>query len=935
MQTLTKPKKKAKIVKEPPAEQSIGIRVCAVSLVLLLVLASSSYVPTPPAFIFVYAMVAIAGSYLAYFFRNKRPRWLSALPTMGAILLFANFMFELSFALTSASLAAPAVAAFVHMLAGLLALHCFDLRSRTDFSISALIGLGLLTFLTGVARDLIFGVYVLIYTVLGGMLLFYDSSSRSHEIGPSKAVADSQVPGQPMIRRLRLASLVAMLPIFCIPLASVATCFVLPKGESVLELFVDGFRSQFPMSASLGGNLSRGGRSQSLRGGAPSGKQEGGASYSAKGGDGTGKGTASSAGSANPNGSGSGSSVGGNGSGQGSQVPGQSGGSKKGSAMPGLNGKKDQEFDATDPAMQEALEKERALLENYQKETVELKYAPADLESVVLKVGSPNTTYIRRYTLDTYDGNSWKRLMPVPSKAILPTPKVGFDLTASDSVYVPPDLPTQEVTQEFRVETSMGYVLPHTWLPQIVKIEDPQLRIDGDGTLKLLTTLPEKAHYSITSQVPVYDLEVMRRLPPETLYQLDEDREDELKTAQACLQLPPNLNAKIKEMGADAGGIEGNWFSKAERIAEYVKGHYHYNKRSFLDGPPAAEKLENTKPSDADSSGDANANGARGNGKSSAKGPQPNKAAGQNAVGQPSDMDQFLFERKVGNCRHFASAFALLCRTQGIPARIVVGFLPGELNKKTGYREIRGKDTFVWAEVYIPYWNWVPFDPTPDGQLPAHQEGGNALTKFIASGLANPFGQNVNHRPSRKPDKANATGPDGGQPKPDQNKPGQGLGFDPSKNKPKGSTFQLPWLGTIDQTQIQSVVKLIGVIVLLTVLAAAVVIYLKQQKTARVKELLGQYPPSTLVFLEVLGELKRYEFIKQPTETADELSDRARSQFATLVRGGRHVPQELPEVVSEFMELYNEERFGGADNLDELNELSQRIKSLSNSKAGR
>ena len=980
MQTLPKPKKAPNLARQAQAgkpakagkagplpqvaEQALGIRVCALSLVLLLVLAASSYVPTVPALIFIYALVAMSGSYLAYIYRNDRPRWLSALPTVGAILLFANFIFELSFALAAG--AATAVTAFVHMLAGLLALHCFDLRTRTDFSINALIGLGLLTFLTGVARDFLFGIYVMIYTVLGGMLLFYDSSSRSHEIGPSKAVADGQVEGQPMIRRLRVASLTAMLPIFVIPILSAFTCLVLPKTESMLEMFVDNFRSQFPLSATLGGYLSRGGRSQSVKGGSPTAKQEGGASYSAKGGEGPG--TASSAGP--PGGDGKGSGPGGSGKGQTGPIDSKATNKKASAAMPGYNGKKDlSDLNPGDLKMQATLAKERRLYENYEKETIELHSAPANLEEVVLKVGSPIATYVRRYTLDFYDGTAWKRAMPVPAKVIVPTNKVGFDLTASDAVYVPPDLPTQEIKQEYRLETSMGYILPHSWIPQIVKLDNSEIRIDGDSTIKLLTPLPEKAHYTVTAQIPIYDLEVMRRLPPETLYQLDEDREDELKTAQACLQLPPTINPKIKDMAADAAGIEGNWFSKAERIGEYVKSHYKYDPKSFYDAPASSGDsstsdgsssgstigsttgsttgstnsstlgaVTGTLPGSDSASGSSNAlegdkskGAGKGTGANTTSSGANSSALTKKPAG-PSDLDQFLFDKKVGNCRHFASAFVVLCRSQGIPARMVVGFNPGQFNKKNGYHEIKGKDTHVWAEVYIPYWNWVPFDPTPGGGLPAHQEGGNALTKFISSGLANPFGQNVNQRPHHKPPKTNIGAADSGSQKPDENKGnGPGPNFDQNKNKPKGSTFNLPILGMIDQSQMQSVVKLVGAIILLLALAVAVIVYLRQQKTARVKELLGDHPPSTMVFLEVLGELKRYDFNKLPTETADELSDRARSQFAQLERGGRHIPEELPEVVSEFMELYNQERFGGADNLDELHELSQRIKALSGS----
>ena len=45
----------------------------------------------------------------------------------------------------------------------------------------------------------------------------------------------------------------------------------------------------------------------------------------------------------------------------------------------------------------------------------------------------------------------------------------------------------------------------------------------------------------------------------------------------------------------------------------------------------------------------------------------------------PSQMDQFLFESRQGFCEHYASALAVIARMQGIPARIVNGYLGGTL----------------------------------------------------------------------------------------------------------------------------------------------------------------------------------------------------------------------------------------------------------------
>src|SRR6185369_14898692 len=43
-------------------------------------------------------------------------------------------------------------------------------------------------------------------------------------------------------------------------------------------------------------------------------------------------------------------------------------------------------------------------------------------------------------------------------------------------------------------------------------------------------------------------------------------------------------------------------------------------------------------------------------------------------------IEDFLFVQKAGHCEYFASAMAVMLRTQGIPTRSVNGFLGGEWN---------------------------------------------------------------------------------------------------------------------------------------------------------------------------------------------------------------------------------------------------------------
>lgn len=74
--------------------------------------------------------------------------------------------------------------------------------------------------------------------------------------------------------------------------------------------------------------------------------------------------------------------------------------------------------------------------------------------------------------------------------------------------------------------------------------------------------------------------------------------------------------------------------------------------------------------------------------------------------------DEFLFETRRGFCEHYAGSFAVLMRLAGIPSRIVIGYLGGELNRVGGYHMIWQSDAHAWVEVLIDGRGWVRVDPT-------------------------------------------------------------------------------------------------------------------------------------------------------------------------------------------------------------------------------
>lgn len=90
-------------------------------------------------------------------------------------------------------------------------------------------------------------------------------------------------------------------------------------------------------------------------------------------------------------------------------------------------------------------------------------------------------------------------------------------------------------------------------------------------------------------------------------------------------------------------------------------------------------------------------------------------------VGRSADnpIEDFLFRYKSGQCEYFASSMVLMLRSQGIPARLVTGFLGGEYNPFEGYYIVRDSNAHAWVEAYLPGEGWRIFDPTPPAGRPS------------------------------------------------------------------------------------------------------------------------------------------------------------------------------------------------------------------------
>jgi transglutaminase-like putative cysteine protease len=86
----------------------------------------------------------------------------------------------------------------------------------------------------------------------------------------------------------------------------------------------------------------------------------------------------------------------------------------------------------------------------------------------------------------------------------------------------------------------------------------------------------------------------------------------------------------------------------------------------------------------------------------------------------PADVadvaDYFLFDLRRGYCDYYATAFVVLARAAGLPARFVTGFTTGSWDPMQRLWVVDEGDAHSWPEVYFPEVGWVPFEPT--GGLP-------------------------------------------------------------------------------------------------------------------------------------------------------------------------------------------------------------------------
>jgi transglutaminase-like putative cysteine protease len=225
-----------------------------------------------------------------------------------------------------------------------------------------------------------------------------------------------------------------------------------------------------------------------------------------------------------------------------------------------------------------------------------------------------------------------------------------------------PPGPSVTVTQQYEVESDTE-VMPAAWRP--ISVSDsaaPRTRVTGDGGLVPTEGFEAGDVYAVTSEFP--------QATPARLAEAGTEYPDRI--AERYTQLPANTPDRVAERTSRLTARADNPYETARVIEQWLEENREYS----LDVDRA---------------------------------PSGNVA------------DAFLFEMERGYCTYYATTMATMLRTQGIPARVAVGYTAGQQVSEDTW-VVRGFDSHTWVEVYFPETGWVRFDPTPAGPRRAAEQ---------------------------------------------------------------------------------------------------------------------------------------------------------------------------------------------------------------------
>jgi transglutaminase-like putative cysteine protease len=276
-------------------------------------------------------------------------------------------------------------------------------------------------------------------------------------------------------------------------------------------------------------------------------------------------------------------------------------------------------------------------------------------DTVIMDVRSAAGRYWRAVAYDTFTGSRW-----------LSTNTLSEYVDFGNHVDVPEFQARREVTQTITTFYPAGNVLFAA--PQPLRVS-----LKAEASLGVVEQPPG-------ADAPVAEITMLHRrgaelragesylvvsaLSDATIEDLQEAGTDyPAWVTERYLDTPPDLTSRVAELAQQVTANAETPYDQAVALEQYLRG-FTYNDQ--IEAPPP----------------------------------------GVDAV------DYFLFDVQQGYCDYYASAFAMMARTLGIPARVSAGYSQGEYIPEISAYRVREFNGHSWPEVFFPNYGWVEFEPT-------------------------------------------------------------------------------------------------------------------------------------------------------------------------------------------------------------------------------
>lgn len=270
---------------------------------------------------------------------------------------------------------------------------------------------------------------------------------------------------------------------------------------------------------------------------------------------------------------------------------------------------------------------------------------------------SPVPTYWRGDTYNRYDGRKWDT-----DPSIRKPVKLLEDLSGFLPYWERPSGETIVQSLTFVQETPVPSLLSGGIITRVKEMHSskkrgaPRLAVD-----RLSETISLQGERAVSG----YTVETLYVQPEEQALRRANGDDPEYME-EMYLELPEELPSRVKDLARKITSDAAGRYETAQAIESYLEQNYTYTLQTSV--PPEGRDF----------------------------------------------TDHFLFDAKEGYCVHFATAMTVLLRSEGIPARYVTGFAPGDRVAGTMDRyEVAQKNAHAWVEVFFPGQGWVLFDPTP------------------------------------------------------------------------------------------------------------------------------------------------------------------------------------------------------------------------------